>query len=124
MKQKHQIFKAFLLIAIYCFGLGLSAKTLPYLGEQNVVENQENVKYLITSSKVLYTHTQQAENSVSELLEYFTPNFLFAPSDILATSYLNKLLFNAKYKQYINQLDNTRIKYRKSDIIFPFHNFW
>jgi len=124
MKQKHQILKAFLLIAIYCFGLGLSAKTLPYLGKQNVIESQETAKYLITTSKVLYTHTQQAENSISEFLEYNTPNFLFSPSDVLATFYLNNLLFNAKYKQYINQLDNTRIKYRKSDLIFPFHNFW
>ncbi|WP_405608348.1 hypothetical protein [Polaribacter sp. Asnod1-A03] len=124
MKQKHQILITLLLVSIYCFGLYLSANTLPYSSKQNVIENQENSKYSVAESKGFYAHTQQLENSFFQLLEDYSVDYEF-PFDVFGiTSYSNKLLFNAKYKQYKNLLENTRIKYRKSDLIFPFHNFW
>ena len=124
MKKKHQIFKVILLIAIYCSGMFLSANTPSYLGTHNVSTNTEKATFSTTASKVFYTHTQQSENSISELVEFSLPNFELSSDDFTAISYANKLDFNSKFKQYKNYLDNTLIRHRKSDLIFPFHNFW
>ncbi|WP_158840659.1 hypothetical protein [Polaribacter sp. L3A8] len=124
MKKKQQIFKVILLIAIYCSGMYLSANTLPYFGTHNVFTNTEKATFSTTASKVFYTHTQQSENSISELVEFSLPNFKLSSDDFIAISYANKLDFNSKFKQYKNYLDNTLIRHRKSDLIFPFHNFW
>lgn len=124
MKKKHQIFKVILLIAIYCSGMYLSANTPSYLGTHNVSTNTAKATFSTTASKVFYTHTQQSENSISELVEFSLPNFELSSDDFTAISYANKLDFNSKFKQYKNYLDNTLIRHRKSDLIFPFHNFW
>ncbi|MCL7765301.1 hypothetical protein MPF19_17905 [Polaribacter sp. Z014] len=124
MKQKHQILKVLLLISIYCSGMYLSANTSSYFNTHNVAENKEKATYLETASKVFYTHTQQSENSISELTEFSLPSFQLSSDDFLTITYSNKLEFNSKFKQYKNYLNTTRIRHRKSDLIFPFHNFW
>jgi hypothetical protein len=124
MKKKHQIFKVILLIAIYCSGMYLSANTLPYLGTHNVSTNTEKATFSTTASKVFYTHTQQSDNSISELVEFSLLNSELSSDDIIAITYSNKLEFNSKFKQYKIYLNNTLIRHRKSDLIFPFHNFW
>jgi len=124
MKKKHQIFKVVLLISIYCFGMYLSANTLPDFGAHNIALNKEKATFSSTASKVFYTHTQQSENSISELTEFSLPNLKLSSDVFVAISYSNKLDFNSKFKQYKNYLDNTLIRHRKSDLIFPFHNFW
>jgi hypothetical protein len=124
VKNKHQIIKVLLLISIYCFGIYLSANSSPYFSTQNVIQNNEQKEYLATTSKVLFTHTQQSENLLSELTEYSLPNFEFSSDNFWSIPYSNKLLFNSKFKQYNSYLKNTLIRHRKSDLIFPFHNFW
>lgn len=124
MKQKHLILKVLLLISIYCSGMYLSANTPSYFSTHNVAKNKEKATYLETASKVFYTHTQQTENLISELTEFSLPSFQLSSDDFLAISFSDKLEFNSKFKQYQNYLENTLIRHRKSDLIFPFHNFW
>ena len=124
MKQKHQILKVVLLISIYCFGLFLSANTSSYFSKDNTPLNKEEATYFTSATKVFYAHTQQSENSISELVDFSLPSFELSSSDFLAITYSNKLEFNSKFKQYKNYLNNTLIRHRKSDLIFPFHNFW
>ena len=124
MKKKHQIFKVLLLIAIYCSGIYLTANTSPFLSLQSSTQNKEKATFLTTASNVFHTHTQQSENSISDLTEFSLPNFELSSDDFHAISYSNKLQFNSKFKQYKNYLNNTLIRHRKSDLIFPFHNFW
>ncbi|WP_166384327.1 MULTISPECIES: hypothetical protein [unclassified Polaribacter] len=124
MKQKHQILKVLLLISIYCSGMYLSANTTSYFSAQNAKQDTEQLTYLVTASKVFHAHTQQSENLVSETIDFSLPNFKLSSDDLLAISYTTKQEFNSKFKQYKNYLENTLIRQRKSDLIFPFHNFW
>lgn len=124
MKKRGQILKVLLLTSIYCFGIFLSANNSTYFSTQNVDQNNEQLAYSATTSKILYVHTQQIENSLSDILEYSLPSFKLSNNDFLAISASNTLEFNATFKQYKNYLQNTLIRHRKSDLIFPFHNFW
>ena len=124
MKQKHQILKVLLLISIYCFGLFLSAHTTTYFNSQKAKQDTEQLTYLVTASKVFQTHIQQSENLFSEITEFSLPNLQLSSDDFLAITYANRLEFNSKFKQYKNYLNNTLIRHRKSDLLFPFHNFW
>ncbi|SDS30962.1 hypothetical protein SAMN05216503_2645 [Polaribacter sp. KT25b] len=124
MKNKHQIIKVLLLISIYCFGIYLSANSSAYFSEQNVVKDNKQKEYVSTTSKVLFIHTQQYESLQSNLTEYSLPTFESPDNLFWLISNSNELLFNSKFKQYNNYLKNILIRHRKSDLIFPFHNFW
>lgn len=124
MKNKHQIIKVLLLISIYCFGIYLSANSSAYFSKQNVVKDNKQKEYVSTTSKVLFIHTQQYESLQSNLTEYSLPTFESPDNLFWLISNSNELLFNSKFKQYNNYLKNILIRHRKSDLIFPFHNFW
>lgn len=124
VKNRHQIIKVLLLISIYCIGIYLSADASAYFSEQNVVKNNKEQDYVSATSKVLFTHTQQYETSLSNLTEYSLPSFESSDNLYWLISISNELLFNSKFKQYNNYFKNILIRHRKSDLIFPFHNFW
>lgn len=124
MKNKHQIIKVLLLISIYCFGIYLSANSSAYFSEQNVVKDNKKTEYLSSTSKVLFIHTQQYESLHSNLTEYSLTTFESPDNLFWLISNSNELLFNSKFKQYNNYLKTILIRQRKSDLIFPFHNFW
>lgn len=124
MKKRGQILKVLLLTSVYCFGIFLSANNSTYFSAENISKNNEQLAYSATTSKALFVHTQQFENSLSEVTEFSSPNFKLFNDDFAAISASNTLEFNATFKQYKNYLQNTLIRHRKSDLIFPFHNFW
>ena len=125
MNQLHKILKTVLLISIYCFGIFVSVKTLPSsTSSQTIEQNNKQKTYYTSVSKVLYIHTQQSENLLSENTEYLAANFTLLFKDFCDVSISNELLFKTKFKQYLIYFKNLLIKNRKSDLIFPFHNFW
>lgn len=124
MKNKHQIIKVLLLITIYCFGSYLSTDALSYFKKENILQNNNQTEYLSTKSKVLFVHTQQYESSVYNLTEYSLPDFESSNNLFWLNSNSNQLLVDSKFKQYKNHLKTLLIRQRKSDLIFPFHNFW
>ena len=124
MKNKHQAIKVLLLISIYCFGIYASANTLSNFSIQKVSENKLQKEFSETSTKAIYTHIKQFENSISYFTKFLSSDFEQSFNDFWAISYTNHLLTNAKFKQYNNYLNTQQIRQRKSNLIFPFHNFW
>lgn len=124
MKDFNHISKVLLLITIYCFGICVSAKTLHVSSGpsfQNTNEQQDN---LVSASKVHFLHTQPSESILASVEIAGLPDFKLA-FDVFCKPTVSFELQNlARYKQYKSHLQTLRIRYRKSDLIFPFHNFW
>ncbi|WP_111709412.1 hypothetical protein [Lutibacter citreus] len=124
MNQLHQILKVLLLISIYCFGIFAPVKTVAYSSAQKIEQNKKQKEYYTNVYKAPIVHTQQSENLVSENIEYITPNFNLHYKSFWETVVSSELIFKNKYRQYKNYFKNVLIRNRKSDLIFPFHNFW
>lgn len=124
MKSTSHIFRVLLLVAIYGFGVYSSANILPFSNEITVVQNKEQKAYFTASTKVLSPHSQQSEISISDVTEYATPNFKLPYTTVSLSLLSNEVGFNSRFKQYENYANNLLIRHRKSDLIFPFHNFW
>jgi len=124
MKRGEQIIRVLLLISIYCFGISVSAITAPNSNTQVFVQNNGQEDSFSAASKTHFVHTYQSEISVSNFLECSLSNDNLSLDDFIIVLFLNKLLFNAKFKQYENHFKNLLIRHRKADLIFPFHSFW
>lgn len=124
MKSPNQIFRVLLLVSIYCFGVYSSANSLPFSNKISVDQNDEQKVYFTASSKLLSPHSQQSEISISDITEHASPNFKLPFASVSISLKSNEVLFNSKYKQYENYANTLLIRHRKSDLIFPFHNFW
>lgn len=124
MKKGNQLIKTLVLISIYCFGIFASAKTLPNFSFQKKEENKLQKEFSYASAKTIYTHIQQLENSVSYSTEFTASKLKVSFKDYFVVLNSTNLLTNAKFKQYNNYLNTQKIRQRKSNLIFPFHNFW
>ncbi|UMB55129.1 hypothetical protein MKD41_06540 [Lutibacter sp. A64] len=121
--QLHKLLKVALLISIYCLGIVVPVKIAPVLNAQKVEQNTKQ-EYSSNIFKVPYVHTQGAEMLLLEGTEYLSYNFNLFYKGIWVSLYSSELLFKNKYKQYQNYFKTLLIRNRKSDLIFPFHNFW
>ncbi|MDN3665394.1 hypothetical protein ACFFU1_15580 [Algibacter miyuki] len=124
MKARHHILRVLILLAVYCYGIYVPATAMPAAFTQSVAETNTPKESVTTTSKILYAHTQQLDNVYSDFSEYSLSQFKLAQEGFWAISHTYNLLFHAKYKQYQNHLKTILIRHRKSDLIFPFHNFW
>ena len=124
MKSTSHIFRVLLLVAIYGFGVYSSANILPLSNEVTVGQSKEQKAYFTASTKILSPHSQQSEISISDVTEYATPNFKLPYPSVSLSLISNEVAFNSRFKQYENYANNLLIRHRKSDLIFPFHNFW
>ncbi|MGJ8744773.1 hypothetical protein [Polaribacter sp.] len=124
MKNSNKILSVFLLITIYCFGIYIPANTSLSFGTKTSELEDSQKEYLTTNSTVAFSHTLQLENLFSEISEYSYSSFQLSFEGFLAIFYSNELLLNAKFKQYKSHFKTLLIRHRKSDLIFPFHNFW
>lgn len=124
MKNWHKILRVFLLVSIYCLGVYVPTKTALNSSAQTFEQNKEQKAYLNSASKILYPHTQQLENSISDITECSFSTFNLPYQVFCTIAYPVDILFRARFKQYKNYLKTLLIRQRKSDLIFPFHNFW
>jgi hypothetical protein len=123
MKKWLQISK-YLLITIYCFGIYTSINNLPVVNYQSIDKSSSQKQFTTFSHKVISYHTQESENLISDFTEFSLPNFNLSSLDFHTVLYANELLLHAKFKQYKTYLQTLRIRQKKSNLIFPFHNFW
>lgn len=123
MKRQNKILSVLLFILVYCFGVGFSCQksndTYKLIEEGSKHETQFSSR-----SKVFYFHTPTSETSTSEISEYISLNYHQNFDAFWAILLLSVWCFNALFKQYNAYLNTVWIRYRKSDIIFPFHCFW
>lgn len=124
MKQFNQPFKVLLFFTIYCFGLFISINTIPTTGFQTVEQNQQQKQYNSSVANILAVHTQQSKDALSDVIEYLTPNFKVFNNNFESFSYSNELFLKTKFNQYQHFIKSLRLKSRKINLLFPFHNFW
>ncbi|MCB9360920.1 MAG: hypothetical protein H6587_05850 [Flavobacteriales bacterium] len=122
MKNSFRIFSICILLAIYCFAISI-ANNLPY---NAFIENQTNKQthYFSSQSSNLFYHTeQQLEPSLNDYEGLYFPDFENANTRCLIIN-ASVQLFKTELLQYYNFSKLFLIKYRKTDIIFPFQYFW
>lgn len=124
MKDFNHISKVILLITIYCFGICASAASIS-AGHVEVLQGDTSQnEFVVNTSKVHFLHIQQAETVLASTTDITFPDYKLSFKDYCNSSLTDQLQFLASYKQYKNHLKTLRIRYKKSDLIFPFHNFW
>lgn len=124
MKNCNYILKGLLLLTIYCFGLCTSALTVhaPSVEIEHQTNKQQDT--IVNATKVHFLHTQQSENLLA-VVEYKPASDLkLAFKDYSKFTFSTDLQILASFKQYKSYYQTLRIRFRKSDLIFPFHNFW
>ena len=124
MKNFNHISKVLLLITIYCFGICASALTIPPNYVDSFQSDNTQNEFLVNSSKAHFLHIQQAENVLAPTAEIILLDYKLSIKDFYIASITYQLQILATFKQYKNHLKTLRIRYRKADLIFPFHNFW
>jgi hypothetical protein len=126
VKTKIRILSVVLLTAIYCYAIGIATATSTQANPQYYSTTSEK-EYCLDFSTKLFYHTSQYESSVDNCNNQPTLNiknpFGFFNA-LWAHAKTTEQLFESVITQYINIAKNLLIRYRKSDLIFPFHYFW
>lgn len=118
-----KILSVVFLTAIYCFAIGVVTQSLAHANfKDKSASSQEKIISEI-SSKLFY-HTSQTESSLNSFNIFSFKNFK-NPFIVFSPLVINtEELFCSEFSQYFSFSRNILIKYRKSDMIFPFHYFW
>ena len=112
-----------LLIAIYCFAIGNITKSISHYNIQNT-QATEQQEYFATVSTNLFCHTSQSETSLSSFNDFPSPSFKNSFNSLWAINKTAEQSFERAFSQYTFIYRNFLIRYRKANIIFPFHCFW
>jgi cytochrome c-type biogenesis protein CcmH/NrfF len=124
MNNKVKTWSAICLTAVYCFAVIHATYSLKKIDFRNH-QTTEQEQYLATIAKGLYCHTSSSENAGSSLNNSSVSKTNNVFDELWSSvSESREQLFEAKFTQYCNFAINFLIKYRKTDIIFPFHYFW
>ncbi|WP_194767441.1 hypothetical protein [Tamlana sp. I1] len=120
MKNSIRIWNVILLTAIYCFTIGLAAKSI-------VPSNNSSSRTTIQEkhfSTTLFCDTSQFEYSINEVNNLPTADFDKLFKVFFVGTKITEQFLKTAYSQYVILSRNLLIKHRKSDVIFPFHYFW
>lgn len=123
MKNLFEISAIALLTVVYCVSISLVTDISQNSGFSTKTTSEKEKKDLTVSVK-LFSSTSQAENLVNPFSN--SPQITFKNSNkgFSAIVKIRELFFANKFSQYIFTARNFLIKYRKANIIFPFHYFW
>lgn len=123
MKNKIKNTSIVLLIAIYCFALGIATESAIHYDFQNQPRaEQEN--FFSTISTNLFCHTSQSENSIKNFNDFPSPRFTDSYNSLWAVNKTTEHFLEIVFLQYNFFSKNLLIRFRKNNIIFPFHCFW
>lgn len=125
MKKVVNFFVTAIIILLYCFASGTINSGISNSASINASNaGVEEEGYYSAVSVNGFGAALQAETVTSpfntlSLFSFKTSSFGYA----LLLKYYEQL-FSVTFKQYVSFSGNLLIKYRKSDLIFPFHYFW
>ncbi|BDD06780.1 hypothetical protein HNQ88_004462 [Aureibacter tunicatorum] len=125
MRNWPQILGALLLAITYL----VSSYPIDNVSERNDIacsfqQSIEKKEKLIDLSSLQLQESQPNEGlSISNSQYVFSP-FKIALFTVFANVISFEILHNAKFKQYIIHLKNVHIRFRKSDLLFPYQYFW
>jgi len=112
-----------LFIAIYCFAIGVGLKS-SVLYDIQQTQTTEQEKSISTVSANLFCHTSQSENSLNSLKDFPTPSLKKSIKSLWASTETTEQFLEIAFSQYAFFSTNLLIRYRKANIIYPFHCFW
>ncbi|MHB1147879.1 MAG: hypothetical protein ACYC01_09830 [Lutibacter sp.] len=123
MKKLFRILGIILLTALYFAAISFDGR----ISQNEDFTNKSASEKENTNSTVsvkLFSNTSQAESLANPYSN--TPPITFKNSfnEFLAIVKITEQFFANEFVQYISISKNFRIKYRKANIIFPFHYFW
>lgn len=124
MKKNQYIPHIILLIAVYCFGLSVSIGSISNLNIEYVKKSNEQNDFLSSFPKVFFTSKHQTEKLFSNVNDYAPINFDLSVDSCCPSTFDVRLFTGLNFNQYRNYHINQLINHRKSNLIFPFHNFW
>jgi hypothetical protein len=92
-----------------------------YDPKYNSFQNPSNTE--VSTCLAHYYHSSQSESSfLSFIVQTFTANEKLLSGEAII-KYTQQLLAS-RFTQYTGLFLNTLIRFRKANLIFPFHNFW
>ena len=112
-----------LLIAVYSFGISLGSGSYVAATYLPAGDVQSEVYWSDVSTKLSF-HFSESEKLVSEIRTGSPLTFKTSFTQFLAFVQTSGQLLKSGYTQYRRTSENLLIRYRKADIIFPFHYFW
>lgn len=122
MKKQIRIVGAVVLVALYCIAMGVTNEAFVSSSfEKDMVPSQKKSSPNFSSS--LYYPNSQAENIVENYTNLPAPSFKNTFNGFWAIVKTTDELFYAEFYQYQHFFRNFLIRYRKADLIFPFHSF-
>lgn len=124
MRSHNPLFKIIFLLTIYCFGVFVSAKSIDVSLTDSIVQPKDQKETISGVSPALFLHTQQSENILTSFSDYSFSGYKLPIEHFWTLSFSSELFFNAQFKQYKNNFKLILIRYRKADLIYPFHSFW
>lgn len=123
MKDDFKKSSVLLLIAIYCFAIDVGSKSIALYDIQKT-QTTEQEESISTVSANLLCHTSQTENSFTSLKDFPTPSLKKSVKSLWASTETAEQFFELAFSQYAFFSTNLLVRYRKTNIIYPFHCFW
>jgi len=125
MKNRLRFLGITSLIAGYCIAvISVSYSPKSFALDNPNSQTTEQKQYLAGLSKSLFHHTSESEGSVNSFINLPVPNVDNLIEKLWLISLSREQFFEATFTQYCHFFINFLIRYRKSDLIFPFHYFW
>lgn len=110
-----------ILVSLYCFVISIYNDQLFALNTSCLNnKNSDNLHFSLKGHGILY-HITNTGNSISYLPYYFCQKNIL--SDFLIPEH-EASCFEFLISAYISNASNRILKFKQTDIIFPFHNFW
>lgn len=124
MTTRNRSIGAISLIALYFSAITVVMAGRSVYYSYDDAQNSDEELYLSMVSASMFYHTPKSETGVYTLENPLLINFKVPFKELWATSAVPEHLFRIEYSDYGLYACNLRIRYRKNDLIFPFHYFW
>ena len=123
MKGSIRLHGVVLLTMLYCFAIGTINISPAYPGFQDN-ESASEIEQISAWSSKLYCQISPSENSINNINNLPVKPLKTQFAGFWAILKVTNHLFETELSQYSTLARNVLIKFRKSDLIFPFQYFW
>jgi hypothetical protein len=123
MKKTERILTILMLTLVYGVTLNIGVYSGFFLGNQTK-STSEQQEYYTSITQNITCHTPPSENYVQSYKNFPTQTLKINFKDFFALTILFDHLFETKFSPSSEFLRTFHIQQHKSEIIFPFHNFW
>jgi|ADurb_Oil_02_Slu_FD_contig_31_424426_length_519_multi_3_in_0_out_0_1 uncharacterized membrane protein len=123
MKKILRTAALFLLATIYCFAMNVVTQSIVSFNYNSDVHSGEE-RYLERVYSIFFYHTPHNETASNTVQNFVAHEFKNLFHFIWATQETIENKFEKSFTLYTWNSENIQIRYRKTNLIFPFHNFW